>query len=72
VTPDVSDARSRAEARFKTRQTTELKARQLVDADIQATRKKTAHLRAQRLAKEGRDGDGREEHTSARKRPSGS
>lgn len=56
MTPDPMDIRSRAEAQFNSRQTPDNEARRLANADLQATRKKTARLKAQRLAKEAREG----------------
>ena len=56
MTPNPRDARSRAEAKFKSRQTTNREARQRVDAELQATCKKTAKLKAQRLSKEVSEG----------------
>ena len=53
---DPKDARSRAEAQFSKKQVTDRESRALIDTDLQATRKKTAKLRAERLAREAREG----------------
>ena len=46
----------RSETRFEKARTTDRESRKLIDADLQSTRKKTVDLKAQRLAKEAREG----------------
>jgi hypothetical protein len=49
-------ARERAEAKFDKAQKTTDEAKGVVDTELQATRKKTALLRQERLAKEAAEG----------------
>lgn len=56
MTPDPKDVPGRSENRFEKARTTDRESRKLIDADLQSTRKKTAGLKAQRLAKEAREG----------------
>jgi hypothetical protein len=48
--------RSQAEEWFERTQATNAEARKVVDSDLTAARKKTAKLKAQRLAKEAAEG----------------
>jgi len=56
LSSDRKDARGHADAQFSKRQTTDRESRALIDTELQSTRKKTARLKAQRLAKEAREG----------------
>ena len=55
MTSDPKDIPGRSETRFEKARTTDRESRK-IDADLQSTRKKTVDLKAQRLAKEAREG----------------
>ena len=62
-----TDTRSQAEVRFEKAQKTTAEARAVIENDLSAARKKTAHLRQLRLAKEARVGNNEPDKEADRK-----
>jgi hypothetical protein len=56
MTTTPKDTRDAAEAKFSKAQKTSDEVKGIVDTELQATRKKTARLRQERLAKEAAEG----------------